>query len=125
MTQELNEEIKQNLISVLMNNTKDETTPTNPDSVDIIYAEDCGTEDYPNNDCAYLVTVDLHYPEDTYRIPVIYYPATEIVFLPCDWQGWLPDTPEDIERIDWYLIGTEVKAINFNGLPCVPFGVAI
>lgn len=50
-------------------------------------------------------------------IPFVYYPGSDILFSPCDWQGELPKNPDEISKCEWRLDVSEVEAVMFDGLP--------
>lgn len=53
---------------------------------------------------------------DEYTIPFVVYPDGG-VFMPNDWQGWLPDKAEDIDEIEWVSMPDKGRAVMLNGLP--------
>lgn len=65
---------------------------------------------------ATLYILDIDYPDEKMRIPVIHYEGQNWVFTPWDWQS-LPTDLTDIEAIDWRLNNTEEEGIMFDGLP--------
>lgn len=65
---------------------------------------------------AHFVTCDIHYPEDTMRIPFVVYDE-EGVFMPRDWQGVLPKSSYGIGDIEWVTMPIKRRAVIMNGLP--------
>lgn len=53
---------------------------------------------------------------DEYTIPFIVY-SDGGAFMPYDWQGWLPEKAEDIDKIEWLSMPDKGNAIMLNGLP--------
>lgn len=81
-----------------------------PDDFDIL-------EQIKIHDGATFIIVSLRYSDDTMTVPFVYYEDSDLLFTPCDWQGNLPTTPEEIENISWRVNDSKVEAFILNGLP--------
>ena len=65
---------------------------------------------------AVFVYASLQYEDcEMYVSFIIYDDGTW--FSPYDWHGYMPESPEDIEEIEWMIGATGRKAIMLNGLP--------
>lgn len=53
-----------------------------------------------------------------FTIPFIVYPDGG-VFMPSDWQGWLPETADGIDQIEWVSMPDKGRTVMINGLPRV------
>ena len=91
------------------------------EGVEIISQENVG-EDMGVN--AVFVRAKLIFPEgmevalsEPRIVPFIWYEGNNWIFTPWDWQGWLPETAEDIDRINWRVNDTSNEGIIYNGLP--------
>lgn len=62
------------------------------------------------------IKYDAEWGPDGYNVPFIVYEDGG-VFMPRDWQGWMPEIPEEIEEIEWVSCPDKELAILFNGLP--------
>lgn len=74
-------------------------------------------EDELTNSATFLVanlTFDNGY---TMTVPFVYYPDNDWIFTPCDWQGWLPMSADDIDKIGWRVNDTDTEGVMFDGLP--------
>lgn len=75
------------------------------------------------NDNATFIVATLHFndgldvAETEMTVPFVHYAGQDWIFTPWDWQGWLPETPEDVDRIEWCVDDSDVQALMFNGLP--------
>lgn len=54
---------------------------------------------------------------DTMVVPFVYYEGNDWIFTPCDWQGRLPKSAEEIDSINWRVNDTDTEAIMYDGLP--------
>lgn len=71
---------------------------------------------------ATFIIADLDCGKDgIFTIPIIHYEGEDWVFTPNDWQGRVPETPEEIDSIDWYANALGKEGIILNGLPCLGF----
>lgn len=66
---------------------------------------------------AHFVMVKLYYQNEDLTIPFIKYDGEYWLFPPCDWQGWTPDTPAEIDQIDWRVNDSSHIGTIFSGLP--------
>ena len=64
-----------------------------------------------------FITAQLNYPDEQMTVPFVYFEGSEWIFTPSDWQGVLPQTPEDIDTITWRVNNTEQEGIILDGLP--------
>lgn len=59
---------------------------------------------------------DVNEGRNEYTIPFVVYPDGG-VFMPSDWQGWLPETADEIDQVEWLSMPDKGRAITLNGLP--------
>lgn len=59
---------------------------------------------------------DVNEGKDEYIIPFIVYPDGG-VFMPSDWQGWLPESADEIDQVGWVSMPDKGRTIMLNGLP--------
>lgn len=69
------------------------------------------------NDEADFIVAKLDINDDEMTVPFIHYKGKEWLFTPEDWQGELPDGPEQIDTINWRVNNTETEGIIVDGLP--------
>ena len=69
------------------------------------------------HDATFIVAELEFNPEMVMQVPFIHYSGQDWIFTPYDWQGWLPENEEDIDRIDWRVNDTDTEGIMFDGLP--------
>lgn len=69
------------------------------------------------NEGATFAVVDLNINRESFTIPVIHYEGDDTIFTPCDWQGYVPTEPDEIEEIEWRVNDTSHTAIMLGGLP--------
>lgn len=72
------------------------------------------------NDGAVFALADIDEVSGLTRdVPVVYYREgdTFTFFTPDGWQGWMPESPDEIEDADWREILTGKPAVILNGLP--------
>lgn len=77
-----------------------------------------GQEDL--HDGAVFALADIEDENELTRdLPVVYYQEGDnfTFFTPWDWQGWLPESSDEIEDADWRVLDTDSKAVMINGLP--------
>lgn len=65
----------------------------------------------------YFIRAKLVYPDQEMIVDFVYYESDDILFTPWDWQGDMPELPEDIENIEWRVDNSTILGINLNGLP--------
>ena len=91
------------------------------ESVEIVSQQRVGKDMGVN---AVFVRAKLIFPEgmevalsEPRIVPFVWYEGTNWIFTPWDWQGELPVTAEDIDRINWRVNDTSNEGLIFNGLP--------
>lgn len=65
----------------------------------------------------YFIRATLGYPDQEMIVAFVYYQSDDILFTPWDWQGDMPESPEEIENIEWRVDNSTIRGINLNGLP--------
>lgn len=69
----------------------------------------------------FFIRAKLGYPDQEMIVAFVFYESEDILFTPWDWRGDMPESPEDIENIEWRVDNSTIQGINFNGLPRLLF----
>jgi DNA-binding XRE family transcriptional regulator len=69
------------------------------------------------NDEADFIVAELMFEDDEMVVSFIHYRGKEWLFTPQDWQGYMPESPDEIGEIKWRVNNTEQEGILFNGVP--------
>lgn len=70
-------------------------------------------------DTATWYKLELTYADQVMIVPFIHYDGENWLFTPWDWQGTLPQTPDELESIKWRVNNTDSEGIilNVGGVP--------